>query len=119
MLFSVRHDKITPGNLPASVVVNGQNTVTNAISGKQMFFSLTQQSKIRTMKNRKQNLFVALALLSEFNLQPSTAFVQGTAFTYQGRLNDGGSPASGGVTTSNGTNYLNNISPTGNLFFRF
>jgi hypothetical protein len=26
--------------------------------------------------------------------------------------------ASGGVTTSNGTNYLNIISPTGNLFFR-
>ena len=26
--------------------------------------------------------------------------------------------ASGGVTTTNGTNYLNVISPTGNLFFR-
>jgi hypothetical protein len=26
--------------------------------------------------------------------------------------------ASGGVTTSNGTNYLNDISPAGNLFFR-
>ena len=29
-----------------------------------------------------------------FSLQPS-AFAQGTAFTYQGRLNDGGSPANG------------------------
>jgi hypothetical protein len=27
-------------------------------------------------------------------------------------------PASGGETTSNGTNYLNITSPTGNLFFR-
>lgn len=27
-------------------------------------------------------------------------------------------PASGGVTTSNGTNYLNVVSPAGNVFFR-
>ena len=36
-----------------------------------------------------------LALLSTINSQLSTAFAQGTAFTYQGRLNSGGSPASG------------------------
>jgi hypothetical protein len=34
---------------------------------------------------------LALAFLSTFN----PAFAQGTAFTYQGRLNDGGSPANG------------------------
>jgi hypothetical protein len=39
--------------------------------------------------------FTALALLSTFNLTCATAFAQGTAFTYQGRLNDSGSPANG------------------------
>jgi hypothetical protein len=34
-------------------------------------------------------------LLGALNSQLSTAHAQGTAFTYQGRLNDGGSPASG------------------------
>ena len=47
------------------------------------------------MKNRMQNLLVALALLSALNLQPATAFAQGTAFAYQGRLNNNGSPAAG------------------------
>jgi len=36
-----------------------------------------------------------LAALFFLNLQPFTAFAQGTAFTYQGRLNDGVSPATG------------------------
>jgi hypothetical protein len=36
-----------------------------------------------------------LMLLSTFNPQLSTAFAQGTAFTYQGRLNDGTNPANG------------------------
>ena len=36
-----------------------------------------------------------VVLLSILGLQCSTAFAQGTAFTYQGRLNDGGSPATG------------------------
>jgi hypothetical protein len=39
--------------------------------------------------------WLALAALAVFNLQPSAAHAQGTAFSYQGRLNDGGSPASG------------------------
>ncbi len=39
--------------------------------------------------------WATLALLSTFNLQLSTAFAQGAAFTYQGRLNAGGSPANG------------------------
>jgi hypothetical protein len=38
---------------------------------------------------------VALLLLSILNLQSSPAFGQGTAFTYQGRLNNNGAPASG------------------------
>jgi hypothetical protein len=32
-------------NSPVPVVVNGQNTVTNPISGSQMSFRLSQQSK--------------------------------------------------------------------------
>jgi hypothetical protein len=37
----------------------------------------------------------ALALVSTLGPQFSTVLAQGTAFTYQGRLNDGGSPAQG------------------------
>jgi hypothetical protein len=49
------------------------------------------------MKNRLQQLSVALALLALFNfyLQPATANAQGTAFTYQGRLQNNGLPANG------------------------
>jgi hypothetical protein len=36
-----------------------------------------------------------LAALATFNLEPSTAHAQGTAFTYQGRLNSGGAAATG------------------------
>src|SRR5689334_6264211 len=44
----------------------------------------------------KSKLFTALALtlLSTLNHPLSTAHAQGTAFTYLGRLNDGGDPAS-------------------------
>ena len=38
---------------------------------------------------------LTLLALATLNPQPSTAHAQGTAFTYQGRLNDGGSPANG------------------------
>src|SRR5438067_5969025 len=44
---------------------------------------------------RAWRLALGLALLSTINHPLSTLFAQGTAFTYQGRLNDGGSPASG------------------------
>ena len=47
------------------------------------------------MKTPMRNLFVVLAFLSTLNLLSSTAFAQGTAFVYQGRLNSGGGPASG------------------------
>src|SRR5215472_2677057 len=50
------------------------------------------------MKSRASKLLAALvlpALLSTLNSQLSTAYAQGTAFTYQGRLNDGAGPANG------------------------
>jgi hypothetical protein len=49
------------------------------------------------MKNRNGNIFIALALLAIFtlNLPLSTAHAQGTAFTYQGQLQNNGNPASG------------------------
>jgi hypothetical protein len=43
----------------------------------------------------KSRLLLCLLLLSTFNPQLSTLFAQGTAFTYQGRLNDGTNPANG------------------------
>src|ERR1035438_9811885 len=51
------------------------------------------------MKNKNPR-FPALSLaaatvLTILNAQPSTIFAQGTAFTYQRRLNAGGKPASG------------------------
>src|SRR6266581_5249065 len=46
------------------------------------------------MKNKPFATLVTLALLSTLNFQLS-AFAQGTAFTYQGRLNDGANLANG------------------------
>jgi hypothetical protein len=62
------------------------------------------------MKNQIKQLILALVLLSALNAQLSTAQAQGTAFTYQGRLNAGGSPASG---TYNLTFSLFNTNTTG------
>src|ERR1035441_7931728 len=39
--------------------------------------------------------WLALLALSILNVQPTTVFAQGTAFSYQGRLNDGATPANG------------------------
>jgi hypothetical protein len=47
------------------------------------------------MKTYLRNLFVAVALLTALDIQPSTAFAQGTVFTYQGQLQNNGGPASG------------------------
>ena len=44
------------------------------------------------MKTKLRPLFIVAAMLA---LQPSNAHAQGTAFTYQGRLNSGGSAANG------------------------
>src|SRR5450631_2932597 len=38
---------------------------------------------------------IALALLALLTLNSQSAFAQGTAFTYEGQLQDNGSPASG------------------------
>ncbi len=49
------------------------------------------------MKNQIKHLLIALAwlALATLNSQHSTARAQGTAFTYQGQLQNNGSPASG------------------------
>jgi hypothetical protein len=49
------------------------------------------------MKNRSGNIFIALALLAllTLNLPLSSAHAQGTAFTYQGQLQNNGGLASG------------------------
>ena len=62
-----------------------------------------------------KSLFFALVLLSlaTFNLQLSTLFAQGTAFTYQGRLNSGGVPANGSYDIAF-TLYATNV--TGSIF---
>lgn len=44
---------------------------------------------------RQAGCLACFVLLPVFNCQFSTGFAQGTAFTYQGRLTDNGSPASG------------------------
>ena len=62
------------------------------------------------MKNQLKHLLIALALCSTIDLQLSTAFAQGTAFTYQGQLASGGAPASG---TYNLTFSLFNTNTTG------
>jgi hypothetical protein len=55
----------------------------------------------------------AFTQLSTLNPQLSTAFAQGTAFTYQGRLNVNGAPASG----SYDFRYRLAVDPYGNNYF--
>jgi len=74
-------------------------------------------------------VFTLLAILSLLNSQLSTACAQGTAFTYQGRLNTGGAPASGLYdyrfklysdplgNTQVGSAYLTNAIPVTNGLF--
>src|SRR5580765_325799 len=52
---------------------------------------------MKTIKSKLATLIpvALLALLSTLNSQLSTLFAQGTAFTYQGQLQNNGSPASG------------------------
>jgi Chaperone of endosialidase len=47
------------------------------------------------MKTKLSTSALALLTLLTFNLQPLTVHAQGTAFTYQGRLNNGGNAAGG------------------------
>jgi len=72
---------------------------------------------------------IFLLLLSTLNLRLSTAFAQGTAFTYQGRLNSGSSPGNGlydlrfklfvdplGNTQTGSTQLTNAVPVTNGLF---
>src|SRR5260221_181087 len=54
---------------------------------------LSQIQPIQTMKSKYQFLFWAVFCSLLTCVTP--AFAQGTAFTYQGQLNDGGNPANG------------------------
>jgi hypothetical protein len=56
-------------------------------------------------------ILAAVMLLSTLNHQLSTAFAQGTAFTYQGRLNSSGSPANGSYDLAF-TLYTTNVTGT-------
>ena len=47
------------------------------------------------MKMRSHCVLIALALFSCFSSKLATGYAQGTAFTYQGRLSNGNSPANG------------------------
>jgi hypothetical protein len=52
--------------------------------------------KFLLMKTKNTTKVLALLVgMATFYIQPSTLHAQGTAFTYQGRLNDGASPANG------------------------
>ena len=55
----------------------------------------SDDSKKHMKKNHTFAEWLMLLALSTFNLQPSTAFAQGTAFTYQGQLNASGGTANG------------------------
>src|ERR1039458_9568758 len=61
-----------------------------AATRKQFFFASE-----RTMKSKITLTTLALLALSTLSPESSTAFAQGTAFTYQGRLNNSGGPANG------------------------
>src|SRR4029077_12617939 len=51
---------------------------------------------MKTHRKQSRGLITLLAVLSlAFTSQLSTTFAQGSAFTYQGRLNDSGGAASG------------------------
>jgi len=63
---------------------------------------LTRRSlnPVRVMKTIRHTLPRVLLVLSAFHFQLTTAHAQGTAFTYQGRLNAGASPANGSYDLS-------------------
>lgn len=78
---------------------------------------------MKTKKSRFPALSLAVvAMLAILNAPTSTAHAQGTAFTYQGRLNAGGSPVSGNYdfrfklyTDSYGNNQVGNTQLTNAL----
>jgi hypothetical protein len=66
------------------------------------------------MKTTRTRLILALASLASLNCPLSTVHAQGTAFTYQGRLNVNGSPASG----SYDFRFRLAVDPYGDNYFR-
>jgi len=61
-----------------------------------MFLVASQKPKGNSMKTCLGiTRWLTVAALFSFNLQPAPVFAQGTAFTYQGQLQNNGSPASG------------------------
>ena len=81
------------------------------------------------MNNKPSSVALALLMLETINLQLSTAHAQGTAFTYQGRINTGAGPASGsydfrfrlaadplGITYVGSAYITNGIAVTNGLF---
>jgi hypothetical protein len=81
------------------------------------------------MMKKTTQVMTGLLLLAVFNLPFSAVFGQGTAFTYQGRLNNNGSPANGLYdfrfklyfdplgNTQTGSSYLTNAIPANNGLF--
>ena len=71
------------------------------IAGLQMRTAATRKRLLfpgeRTMKSKITLTTLALLALSTLSPESPTAFAQGTAFTYQGRLNNSGGPANGSV----------------------
>jgi len=63
------------------------------------------------MKNLARNVLAVLAMLLTLNLLPSAALAQGTAFTYQGQLQNNGGPA-GGTYNLQFTLYTNSAGGT-------
>jgi trimeric autotransporter adhesin len=61
---------------------------------KRILNQITER-KNQTMKTKLKPLALGLLALSTLNSQLATARAQGTAFTYQGRLNSGANPANG------------------------
>jgi hypothetical protein len=95
----------------------------------QIWIELNTPNQTKILKTKLKLLALALLALSTLNAPLSTALAQGTAFTYQGRLNDGGSPAHGtydfrfklfedplGNTQAGTTQLTNGVPVTNGLF---
>ena len=86
----------------------------SATTASRAFTRITHQHQYKMKTNRLHLAQLWLAVLAILVIvNQSTAFAQGTAFTYNGRLNDGASPANGNYDLSftlynaltNGTGY--------------
>jgi hypothetical protein len=81
---------------PACAVFQGSRLSFSLSHATTVFGQNRQCNRKKIMKiQHRIILWLALPVLLTINLQPSTLLAQGTAFTYQGRLNGGGQPANG------------------------